>query len=107
MIGEVLEASTPDELPDLGPGSASKEALDVMREVRVDLALLIAHRHGNRASLRTHHWRYRDFATVMALSRPSRRLAAILRVGDDPAATTAATPFARGPKRARPATVTQ
>ena len=45
VIGEVLDASTPDEMPDLGPGSASKEAVDVMREMRVDLVLLIAHQH--------------------------------------------------------------
>ena len=48
VIGEVLHASTLDELPDLGPGSASKEALDVMREMRVDLVLLIAHKHEGR-----------------------------------------------------------
>jgi hypothetical protein len=48
VIGEVLHASTPDELPDLGPGSASKEALAVMREMRVDLVLLIAHKHEGR-----------------------------------------------------------
>ena len=47
-MGEVLDASTLDELPDLGPGSASKEALDVMREMHVDLVLLIAHKHDNR-----------------------------------------------------------
>ena len=48
VIGEVLEAATPDEMPDLGPGSTSKEALDVVREMRVDLMLLIAHRHDDR-----------------------------------------------------------
>jgi hypothetical protein len=45
VIGEVLEAATPDEMPDLGPGSASKEAKDVMREMHVDLMLLIKHEH--------------------------------------------------------------
>jgi hypothetical protein len=45
VVGEVLEAATPDEMPDLGPGSFSKEALDIMREMRVDLMLLIGHRH--------------------------------------------------------------
>jgi hypothetical protein len=48
VIGEVLEAATPDQLPDLGPGSASNEVLGVMREMRVDLVLLIAHRHEGR-----------------------------------------------------------
>ncbi len=45
VIGEVLDASTPDEMPDLGPGSCSKEAKDAMREQHVDLILLIGHRH--------------------------------------------------------------
>ncbi len=45
VIGEVLEAATPDEMPDLGPGSKSEEVLDLVREMRVDLILLIAHRH--------------------------------------------------------------
>jgi len=45
VLGEVLHASTPDEMPDLGPGSCSKKALDLMREMRVDLILLIGHKH--------------------------------------------------------------
>jgi hypothetical protein len=45
VIGEVLEAASPDEMPDLGPGSFSKEAMDVMREMGVDLILLIGHKH--------------------------------------------------------------
>ena len=49
VLGEVLEAASPDEMPDLGPGTCSKEALDVMREMRVDLMLLIAHQHDGRA----------------------------------------------------------
>jgi hypothetical protein len=49
VIGEVLAAASPDEMPDLGPGTCSKEALDVMREMRVDLMLLIAHQHDGRA----------------------------------------------------------
>ena len=44
VLGEVLHASTPDEMPDLGPGSCSKETLDLMREMRVDLILLIGHK---------------------------------------------------------------
>ncbi len=48
VIGEVLEAATPDEMPDLGPGSFSKEAKDLMREMRVDLILLIGHKHDGR-----------------------------------------------------------
>jgi hypothetical protein len=48
VMGEVLDASTLDELPNLGPGSASMEALDVMREMQVDLVLLIAHKHDDR-----------------------------------------------------------
>jgi len=49
VLGEVLEASSPDEMPDLGPGLCSKEALDLMREMQVDLMLLIAHQHDGRA----------------------------------------------------------
>lgn len=49
VIGEVIEAATVDEMPDLGPGSLSKEAKDVMREMRVDFVLLIGHRHNGRA----------------------------------------------------------
>ncbi len=45
VVGEVLEAASPDEMPDLGPGSCSREALDVMREMRVDFMLLIVHLH--------------------------------------------------------------
>lgn len=48
VVGEVLEAATPDEMPDLGPGSFSKEAKDLMREMRVDLILLIGHKHDAR-----------------------------------------------------------
>ena len=48
VFGEVLEASTPEEMPDLGPGSCSKEALDLMREMHVDLILLIGHKHVGR-----------------------------------------------------------
>jgi len=48
VFGEVLDASTPDEMPDLGPGSCSKEALDLMREMHVDLILLIGHKHEGR-----------------------------------------------------------
>ena len=53
VIGEVLHASTPDELPDLGPASASKEALDldVMREMRVHLVFLIADEHDDRTRI--------------------------------------------------------
>lgn len=49
VIGEVFEAATVDELPDLGPGSLSKEAKDVMREMRVSFVVLIGHRHNGRA----------------------------------------------------------
>jgi len=47
VLGEVLDASTADEMTDLGPGSASKEALDTMREMNVDLILLVGHKHNN------------------------------------------------------------
>lgn len=47
VIGEVLDASTPDEMPDLGPGSSSAEAKAVMREMHMDLILLIGHKHGD------------------------------------------------------------
>jgi hypothetical protein len=49
VIGEVIEAATVDEMPDLGPGSLSKEAKDVMREMLVDFVLLIGHPHSGRA----------------------------------------------------------
>jgi hypothetical protein len=48
VIGEVLEAASLDAMPDLGPGSFSKEAKAVMREMRVDLILLIGHKHDDR-----------------------------------------------------------
>ena len=48
VVGQVLEAASPDEMPDLGPGSFSKEAKDVMREMHVDLILLIGHKHDDR-----------------------------------------------------------
>lgn len=48
VIGEVLEASSPDEMPDLGRGSFSKEAKELMRDMRVDLILLIGHKHEDR-----------------------------------------------------------
>jgi hypothetical protein len=45
VVGEVLEAATPNKMPDLGPGSRSLEAMDLIREMRVDLVLLIGHVH--------------------------------------------------------------
>ncbi len=48
VLGEVLEAATIDEMPDLGPGSLSAEAKNVLREMRVDLILLIGHKYGGR-----------------------------------------------------------
>jgi hypothetical protein len=48
VTGKVLEATTPEELPDLGPGSASKEAKDAMQEMHVDLMLLIRRQHEGR-----------------------------------------------------------
>jgi hypothetical protein len=48
VIGEVIEAATVNEMPDLGPGGLSKEAKAVMREVGVDFVLLIGHRHNGR-----------------------------------------------------------
>lgn len=50
VIGEVLEAASPEEMPELGPGSFSKEVKDVMHEMRVDLMLLIGHRHNGKAA---------------------------------------------------------
>jgi hypothetical protein len=44
VMGEALEAATLDEMPDLGAGSASKEAIGAMREQRADLPLLIGYR---------------------------------------------------------------
>ena len=46
VVGQVLHASTPYDMPDLGPGSASHEAHQLMHEWRVDFLLLIRHRHG-------------------------------------------------------------
>ena len=48
VFGQVLEAASPNEMPDLSPGSFSKEAKDVMREMHVDLILLIGHKHDDR-----------------------------------------------------------
>ena len=45
VLGTVLAASTIEEMPYLGPASDSKKALDVLREMRVDLMLLIEHLH--------------------------------------------------------------
>jgi len=45
--GEVMAASTPAELPDLGPGSASFDARQIMREFQIDFVVLIRHRHSN------------------------------------------------------------
>jgi hypothetical protein len=49
VIGKVLRAASPDEMPELGPGSFSKEVKDVMHEMRVDLMLLIGHRHNDKS----------------------------------------------------------
>jgi hypothetical protein len=45
VVCDVFHAASPDQMPDLGPGSLSKEAVDVMREMRVDLMLLLGHEH--------------------------------------------------------------
>jgi len=62
VVGLVLHASTPCDMPDLGPGSASHEAHQLMHEWRIDFLLLIRHRHGEDAvcffALRSPHgWR--------------------------------------------------
>jgi len=46
--GVVLHASTPFDMPHLGPGSASHEAHQIMHEYRVDFVALIGHRHNDR-----------------------------------------------------------
>ena len=46
VVGQVLHASTPYDMPDLGSGSASHEAHQLMHEWRIDFLLLIRHRHG-------------------------------------------------------------
>jgi hypothetical protein len=61
VVGQVLHASTPYDMPDLGPGSASHEAHQLMHEWRVDFLLLIRHRHGEDticffALRNTHGW---------------------------------------------------
>jgi len=43
VVCEVFHAASPDQMPDLGPGSLSKEAVEVMREMHVDLMLLLGH----------------------------------------------------------------
>ena len=48
VLGTVLHASTVEEMPDLGQGSDSKHALDIMREMQVDLMLLIEHLLNNK-----------------------------------------------------------
>lgn len=48
VIGVVLHATTPYELPHLGRESSSHEAHQVMHEWGVDFVVLVQHRHGDR-----------------------------------------------------------
>lgn len=45
VVGEVIEAATPDEMPDLEPASGSHEAKQIMHEWRVDFLVVIRHQH--------------------------------------------------------------
>jgi len=45
VIGDVLEAATPYEMPDLGQGARAHEAHQIMHEWRIDFMLFIAHKH--------------------------------------------------------------
>jgi hypothetical protein len=44
-VGEVIEAATPYEMPDLGPESASHQAHQIMHEWQVDFLVVIRHEH--------------------------------------------------------------
>jgi len=48
VVGEVVHACTPYEMPHLGPGTASHEAHQVMHEWKVDFLVLIKHHHDQR-----------------------------------------------------------
>lgn len=48
VIGEVVHACTPYEMPHLGPGSHSHEAHQLMHEWKVDFLVLINHPHDER-----------------------------------------------------------
>ena len=48
LVGAVIEAATPYEMPDLGPRSASHQARQVMYEWQVDFLIVILHKHDNR-----------------------------------------------------------
>jgi predicted amidophosphoribosyltransferase len=45
VLGEVIEAATPNEMPDLGPESASHQAHQIMHGWRVDFLVVIRHEH--------------------------------------------------------------
>ena len=45
VVGEVIEAATPYEMPDLGPESVSHQAKQIMHEWRVDFLVVIRHKH--------------------------------------------------------------
>jgi hypothetical protein len=45
VVGEVMHAATPHEMPHLGQGSSSHEAHQVMHEGLVDFLVLIKHPH--------------------------------------------------------------
>jgi hypothetical protein len=45
VVGEVIEAATPYEMPDLGPESVSHQAKQIMHEWRVDFLVVIRHEH--------------------------------------------------------------
>jgi hypothetical protein len=48
VIGEVLEAATPYEMPDLGQAARSHETHQIMHEWRIDFLVFIAHKNDGR-----------------------------------------------------------
>jgi hypothetical protein len=48
VVGEVIHACTPYEMPDFGPGSHSHEARQLMDEWKVDFLVLVRRPHGDR-----------------------------------------------------------
>ncbi len=48
VFGKVMVATTPDEMPHLGPGSRSGHAIRLLREMSVDAVLFILHPNAGR-----------------------------------------------------------
>jgi hypothetical protein len=48
VAGEVLQVATPEAMPQIGGAPPAKEVQAILREWRIDLVLLIAHKHEDR-----------------------------------------------------------